>query len=149
MIAAPQVLLSAAWEGTAGCPTICKCLLYAPCSDLCFARQRHKGQRVWGPRLTPMWTARRITKGFSGPQYLHWACSKWDILTGHSRAFSERVGPLVFLVDWNLDCCPVPRCHSRRYCNILGRRWDPAPLAPDGAEQGGNSQPPPGVKPTT
>ena len=42
---------------------------------------------------------------------------------GHSTGFSERVESLVFLVDWNLDCCSVPRCHSRRYCNIFGQRW--------------------------
>ena len=63
--------------------------------------------------------------------------------------FSKRVEPLVFLVDWNLDCCPVPRCHSRRYYNIFDRRRDPACLACHGAEQGEATQPHPGVKPVT
>ena len=33
--------------------------------------------------------------------------------------------------------------------NMCDHRWDSARLAPDGTEQGGNSQSPHGVKPTT
>ena len=46
-----QVLFSAAWEGTVVCPTICKCLLYVPCNNLCFVvtgtRGKESGVRDW------------------------------------------------------------------------------------------------------
>ena len=69
-------------------------MLHAPCSDLCFVRQRHKGQRVWGPRLTPMWTVKRMPKGFSGAPVLTLGMFQ---VGNFNRSFQRVFRPLVWL----------------------------------------------------
>ena len=64
-VAAPNSVVSS-MRRPAGCPTICKCkcLLYAQCGDLCFARHRHKGQRVrdWRANVNSEENAQRILR---------------------------------------------------------------------------------------
>ena len=69
-----------------------------------FCRHRHKGQRVWGPRLTPMWTVRRMPKGFCGP---------W------SRLARDQVQDMHRVYRWSLPYPPsvvivggIPSCVS-------------------------------------
>ena len=69
-----------------------------------FCRHRHKGQRVWGPRLTPMWTVRRMPKGFCGP---------W------SRLARDQVQDMHRVYKWSLPYPPsvvivggIPSCVS-------------------------------------
>ena len=54
-----------------------------------------------------------------------------------------------FWLTGTLTAVTPPDELSRRYCNMCDLRWDSSRLAPDGTEQGGNSQSPHGVKPTT
>jgi len=68
-------------------------------------------KEVEGPRLSPMWTAKRVPNKYpwSPGSFIEPAKPLFQVGYNQKVMFSRVLGPLVFLVDWNFDCCHVSR----------------------------------------
>ena len=100
-------------RGIASCPNVWKCLLVAQWVIYVLHVRGTRTKEVEGPRLSPMWTTKRVPKKYSWSPEPFIEPDKPLFQVGyHQKVMFSRVapvGPLVFLVDRYFDCCHFSR----------------------------------------